>query len=761
MELKEAGIFDYYNLFTGKTSTLHHTAVNGSNIISQERERFINIPAYQRPYRWDDKRIKRLFTDYYNGGTNGEYFLGSTVAVVNIDENNNREEFDLIDGQQRITTLFLLNYIRFLLYREKLRMIITLDPLSNGAHDCQDKIKETYINLLGKGKNGNFSNLTKGLNMVDGILDYNKKKEKQQEVYNEFMSFIKDQDGDRDKRNVKELEALFENEELSLKYSRKSYNDLLKYALCHVYIVIDSQKKVELIKVRGDDETKDKLAEKYLTAIELIFKYVNENIPANGDEGIDACISVTEELLTNLSICVVVSGNVHDAYQLFEVLNDRALEMDDLELIKNHFFKEYCNKSREDDHSIDNNISSLDKYWGEEIFPDDMNKTRKGLLSYLGAVYLTSKSDLDNKGDIRLKEEINENYSNNYSANGRKYTQKMIRRDFDAYYSIKLLLENYLENDGKLGQQACAAEQSDTSITFKAFNLMYALNQPGVMAAIVNLVISTYRTKIRIDFERQSFDNYIDDIKKKEDNNTPEYIKKIHRISRALRSACLMSKDYKIPRAMATKIIEKCGVEKSLEEEVTISQPEWDVLTKELKAWTEGYTYKASSNADLKLKILLLSLSSWTRIQAGNEYKASNVVIKPGAYAYQFNPRNLQLDHLEANNPDVFSERYFMYDNQEGREKIVNHGIGNFMILDKKINNSKNNAPIYDALGLYQGVNIWLVDDIQKMINDSEFATEKHVPAESFFTFRAARLYKYFTTILKLVINPEGELVVF
>ena len=68
------------------------------------------IPEYQRPYAWTDEQVETLFEDIWEfantiGGTkrSGSYFLGSIVSF----ENENGEQ-EIIDGQQRITSLFLL-----------------------------------------------------------------------------------------------------------------------------------------------------------------------------------------------------------------------------------------------------------------------------------------------------------------------------------------------------------------------------------------------------------------------------------------------------------------------------------------------------------------------------------------------------------------------------------------------------------------------------------------------------------------------------
>ena len=64
------------------------------------------IPEYQRPYAWTDEQIQTLFEDlveYTENNNESTYFLGTIVSYEN--ENNEQE---IIDGQQRITSLFLL-----------------------------------------------------------------------------------------------------------------------------------------------------------------------------------------------------------------------------------------------------------------------------------------------------------------------------------------------------------------------------------------------------------------------------------------------------------------------------------------------------------------------------------------------------------------------------------------------------------------------------------------------------------------------------
>ena len=66
-----------------------------------------HIPAYQRPYAWTEEEAGILFDDlyeFYQNEQNDNYFLGSIVLIK---DDNNRHA-DVIDGQQRLTTLSIL-----------------------------------------------------------------------------------------------------------------------------------------------------------------------------------------------------------------------------------------------------------------------------------------------------------------------------------------------------------------------------------------------------------------------------------------------------------------------------------------------------------------------------------------------------------------------------------------------------------------------------------------------------------------------------
>lgn len=63
------------------------------------------IPRYQRAYAWEDKEIIQLIDDIND--SIGDYYIGSLV-VAKVKGKGKEETYEVVDGQQRLTTLYLL-----------------------------------------------------------------------------------------------------------------------------------------------------------------------------------------------------------------------------------------------------------------------------------------------------------------------------------------------------------------------------------------------------------------------------------------------------------------------------------------------------------------------------------------------------------------------------------------------------------------------------------------------------------------------------
>lgn len=64
------------------------------------------IPLYQRGYEWEEKEISKLIEDIDGRRINEKYYLGT--LIVSTTEVDGKKQHEIIDGQQRLTTLFLM-----------------------------------------------------------------------------------------------------------------------------------------------------------------------------------------------------------------------------------------------------------------------------------------------------------------------------------------------------------------------------------------------------------------------------------------------------------------------------------------------------------------------------------------------------------------------------------------------------------------------------------------------------------------------------
>ena len=77
---------------------------NDHSISSAFKDHYI-VPDYQREYVWTDEQVEQLMADLldaYNTDNKKAYFLGTIVTY------DSGSQFELIDGQQRLTTFFVL-----------------------------------------------------------------------------------------------------------------------------------------------------------------------------------------------------------------------------------------------------------------------------------------------------------------------------------------------------------------------------------------------------------------------------------------------------------------------------------------------------------------------------------------------------------------------------------------------------------------------------------------------------------------------------
>ncbi|GAB0050306.1 DUF262 domain-containing protein [Helicobacter pylori] len=135
------------------------------DILAKKLGSYYQIPAYQRPYQWTEENCEKLLDDLfenYEYHKKDDYFCGSLVLImIEKDSETNAETYDVVDGQQRLSTFILLAKVLATLYHKDLdttcrgylegslgdtdgkkRERLDFDPIgSNAKKDFQDALK--------------------------------------------------------------------------------------------------------------------------------------------------------------------------------------------------------------------------------------------------------------------------------------------------------------------------------------------------------------------------------------------------------------------------------------------------------------------------------------------------------------------------------------------------------------------------------------------------------------------------------------------
>ncbi len=255
------------------------------------------IPEYQRPYSWDclgksnkNNQINTMWNDLFDyfieNQKNNEYFFGSMVLI----EKENRE-FEVIDGQQRLTTLNILFASVKCFLRE----------IKNSKED----IIEYSFN----------SDKTKFDNFIDTAV---------QEI-------------DKLLYNI-DTWGLMPQKKLKIeKFNGFDYDNVLKLTLeCKHKSIIDisnandEQKTIAFRYFNNRDYFIGKLKEEFLTKN----KFTEPKAIL-----LDKFVAFLKK---RVSLVRIKTPNFNCAYQIFEILNNRGLPLSNKDLLRNFIIKEFA-----------------------------------------------------------------------------------------------------------------------------------------------------------------------------------------------------------------------------------------------------------------------------------------------------------------------------------------------------------------------------------------------------------------------------------
>ncbi len=188
------------------------------DILATELSAYYQIPIYQRPYQWGKEQCEELLNDLFeNYEDHGEddYFCGSLVLIaISKDSETNATTYDIVDGQQRLSTFILLAKVLATLYDkdkdlnktsrdflekslgdtdgEKRKRLIFDTIGLNAEKDFQDTLKFFDDLDASKGENSKSNDPSKGKNsyLKNAICLKNYLEQKEIEDINDFIRWL-------------------------------------------------------------------------------------------------------------------------------------------------------------------------------------------------------------------------------------------------------------------------------------------------------------------------------------------------------------------------------------------------------------------------------------------------------------------------------------------------------------------------------------------------------------------------------------------
>ncbi|GAA8153610.1 DUF262 domain-containing protein [Helicobacter pylori] len=118
-------------------------------------ELYYQIPIYQRPYQWTEENCEKLLDDLffnYEDDRESDYFCGSLVLILISEDPKKAKTYDIVDGQQRLSTFILLAKVLATLFLERLTEESKeyLQESLNSRHGKKDRLNFNAIGFNSK-----------------------------------------------------------------------------------------------------------------------------------------------------------------------------------------------------------------------------------------------------------------------------------------------------------------------------------------------------------------------------------------------------------------------------------------------------------------------------------------------------------------------------------------------------------------------------------------------------------------------------------
>jgi len=327
------------------------------------------VPAYQRPFAWEELQVSQLLSDIDNNLNEEEYFLG-TIVLAKKDDN----KIEIIDGQQRITTI-----------------VIFFAALKKFLED-EKAIEKIHTEYLG---------------------EYNI----------------------REKDNIPKLELSLQDNEF--------FKDFIINSKIDKETTRESHKRIKF----AFEYSKEKIKK-------ILYKNNNDiNILYDWKDFIDQ----------KLQVVAITVPNDANAFTIFETLNDRGLDLAQIDLLKNYLYSKAGNRLQEAQNSwlelttkIEEEnltLTYIKHYWAsingfirvknKELYNDIKNKKRSSteVITFIN----TLKSDVD-----IYKAILNQNpiFWSDYDNKCKEYIETLNYFELEQYRPLLMsILKNFTKDE--------------------------------------------------------------------------------------------------------------------------------------------------------------------------------------------------------------------------------------------------------------------------------------------------------------------------
>lgn len=287
------------------------------------------IPSYQRPYSWEsvggsgkDNQVNTLWEDlidFFNSGNKNIYFMGSMVVIGN----DTDRVFEVVDGQQRLTTLSLLFAAMNCFFHQ-----IILEKI-----EAENEEKKLLI----------LNQIKTAKDAIDRF------------IYNPADLGL--------------LAAL--NREYKLKIARTNvnknsvdYDAILKLAL---ECALDTDNRLKKLLENANEEQKN-IANRYFKNRKFFVSELQSEFMPNGffnEFQFKRLAEFVDFLQRRVTIIRIQATSPSIAFQVFEILNNRGLPLTNKDLLRNFVISKF-NELQEQKNSLSSS-SPFEKWQHLEI----------------------------------------------------------------------------------------------------------------------------------------------------------------------------------------------------------------------------------------------------------------------------------------------------------------------------------------------------------------------------------------------------------